>query len=204
MGTTLEFALASQSPRRRDLLNEAGFSFRAFPVKVSEIFDKNLNAGDQASHLATIKARAALDEHNELKSPGFLVLGADTIVALDETLFGKPENTLEAADFLRLLSGKTHRVITGISLHETGSTNFYTGYDQTLVEFRTLSETEISDYVATGEPMDKAGGYAIQGLAAKFVSKVEGSWSNVVGLPMERLEAVLNEKGWNVRRTKSK
>lgn len=203
METLLEFALASQSPRRRDLLKAAGFSFRAFPVKVSEIFDKNLNAGDQASHLATIKARAALEEHKELKLPGYLVLGADTIVADGETLLGKPENTLEAHQFLRLLSGKTHRVITGISLHESGATNFYTGFDQTLVQFRDLSDAEIAEYVATGEPMDKAGGYAIQGGAAKFVSKVEGSWSNVVGLPMERLEKVLQEKGWNVRRAKS-
>ncbi len=204
MGHTLEFALASQSPRRRDFLSEAGFSFRVFPVKVSEIFDENLNAGDQASHLATIKVRAALIEHKELKTPGYLVLGADTIVALGETLLGKPENSAEACEFLRLLSGKTHRVITGIHLAESGSTNFYTGYDQTLVEFRHLTESEITDYVATGEPMDKAGGYAIQGIAKKFVSSVKGSWSNVVGLPMERLEEVLKSNGWNVRRTKFK
>lgn len=203
MGTTLELALASQSPRRRDLLGEAGFSFRVFPVKVSEIFDKNLNAGDQASQLATDKALAAVVEYKELKSRGYLVLGADTIVTLDETLFGKPENSAVACAYLRLLSGKTHRVITGFTLRESGSTNFYTGYDQTLVEFRELSEAEISAYVATGEPMDKAGGYAIQGGAKKFVSKVSGSWTNVVGLPMERLEAVLKEKGWNVRRAKS-
>lgn len=144
-----------------------------------------------------------MNQLNELKSPGFLVLGADTIVALGETLLGKPENSTEAGDFLRLLSGKTHRVISGIHLTETGSTNFYTGYAQTLVEFRELNEDEISAYVASGEPMDKAGGYAIQGGAKKFVSKVEGSWSNVVGLPMELFKAVLKEKGWNVHRAKS-
>lgn len=202
MGHTLEFALASQSPRRRDLLGEAGFSFRVFPVKVSEIFDENLNASDQASHLATIKARAAIDEHKQLKSPGYLVLGADTIVAAGETLLGKPENSAQAFDYLRLLSGKTHRVITGIYIHESGSTNFYTGFDQTLVQFKDLSDAEISEYVASGEPMDRAGAYAIQGGAKKFVSSIQGSWSNVVGLPMERLEAVLIENGWNVRRTK--
>jgi len=197
----LELALASQSPRRRELLSEAGFSFRVFHVKVSEIFDENLTARAQASHLATVKALAAIDQHKDLKSPGFLVLGADTIVAVGETLLGKPENYLEARDFLRLLSGKTHRVITGFSLHESGATKFYTGYDETLVQFRNLNEDEIAEYVATGETIDKAGGYAIQGGAKKFVSSVQGSWSNVVGLPMEQLAKALNENGWNVRRT---
>lgn len=198
-----EIALASQSPRRRDLLLETGFSFRVFPVKVSEIFDENLNAEDQASHLATIKAKAAIDQHNELKSRGFLVLGADTIVVCGHTLLSKPENSQQAAEFLRLLSGKTHRVITGFYLHESGTENFFSGFDQTFVQFRDLSEVEIHDYVASGEPMDKAGGYAIQGEARKFVSSVQGSWSNVVGLPMERLSKAISEKGWNVHRTKS-
>lgn len=181
---------------------EAGFSFRVFPVKVSEIFDENLKAVDQASQIATAKALAALEQNNELKSPGFLLLCADTVVVADETPLGKPENTSQAIDFLRLLSGKTHSVITGFHLHETGSSNFYTGSDQTFVEFKTLSDQEIKDYVASGEPMDRAGAYAIQGGAKHFVSSIKGSWSNVVGLPMERLEAVLKENRWNVRRAK--
>lgn len=204
MGTTLELALASQSPRRRDLLTEAGFSFRVFPIKVSEIFDENLTASEQASHLATEKALAAISEHKQLKSNGFLVLGADTIVALNETLFGKPENFAQATEFLRHLSGKTHRVITGFSLHESGTANFYTGFDETLVEFRNLSEKEIFDYVATGEPMDKAGAYALQGKGGTLVASVRGSRSNVIGLPIEAIDAALKKKGWHVHRTKSK
>jgi septum formation protein len=203
MGPTLEFALASTSPRRRDLLQEAGFSFRVFPVKVSEIFDKNLNAVTQASHLATVKGEAAVCDHKDLKSQGYLVLSADTIVAVGETLLGKPKNSAEALQFLRLLSGRAHRVITGIYLQESGSSNFFTGYDETFVQFRQLSDQEMFDYVASGEPLDRAGAYAIQGGARGFVSSIKGSWSNVVGLPMELLELVLKEKCWNVRRAKS-
>ena len=199
----LEIALASSSPRRRDLLTEAGFSFRVFPVKVSEIFDKNLNALDQASHLATVKAEAALRQHKSLNSEGFLLLCADTVVVAEDRPLGKPENSQEAAKFLRVLSGKTHSVITGFHLRETGSSNFYTGFDRTFVEFKPLSESEIAAYIATGEPLDRAGAYAIQGGAKNFVSSIKGSWSNVVGLPMERLGAVLKENGWNVRRAKS-
>lgn len=199
----LDIALCSNSPRRRELLTAAGLLFRLFPVKVSEIFDENLTAEEVASHLATLKGRAAIEQNNQLKSPGYLVLSADTIVVHEGRVLGKPENSAVAADFLRLLSGKTHRVITGIYLHETGSSNFSTAIDVTKVEFRTLSESEIQAYIATGEPMDKAGAYGIQGEAKKFVTRTEGSWSNVVGLPLEKLETVLREKNWNVRRTKS-
>ena len=196
----LEIALDSQSPRRRELLLSAGFEFRLFPVKVSEIFDENLNAGQVVSHLATIKAQAALKEHKELRSKGFLVLGADTLVFFEGRPLGKPENAQEAVRFLRLLSAKTHSVMTGLCLLESGSTKFWSGAVETLVEFRALTETEIYEYVASGEPMDKAGAYGLQGEGRKFVSKYIGSWSNVVGLPMERLEQALSENGWNVRR----
>jgi septum formation protein len=199
----LDIALCSNSPRRRELLTSAGLLFHLFPVKVSEIFDENLTAEQVASHLATLKGRAAVQQNKLLESPGYLVLSADTIVVHEGRVLGKPENSSQAAEFLRLLSGQTHSVITGIYLHETGSANFSTAIDRTLVEFRALSESEIQDYVATGEPMDKAGAYGIQGEARKFVSRTEGSWSNVVGLPLERLEQVLREKNWHVRRTKS-
>jgi septum formation protein len=196
----LELALASQSPRRRELLENAGFGFRLFPVKVSEIFDENLNPEQVVSHLATIKARAAIEQNKELKSPGFLLLTADTLVFFEGRPLGKPENPDEAMRFLRSLSGRTHSVMSGFCLWETGSTNFFTASAQTLVEFRQLSEQEIRDYVATGEPLDKAGAYGIQGGGGKFVSTITGSWSNVVGLPMERLEIAIKENGWNVRR----
>jgi len=197
---TLEIALASQSPRRRELLETAGFGFHLFPVKVSEIFDENLNPAEVVSHLATVKARAAIEQNNLLKSQGFLLLTADTLVFHEGRALGKPKNPEEAMRFLRLLSGKTHSVMSGICLWQTGATNFYTGVEETLVEFRPLDESEIAAYVATGEPLDKAGAYGIQGAAGKFVSSYKGSKSNVVGLPMELLERALKENGWNVRR----
>lgn len=194
----LEIALASQSPRRYELLKEQQFLFRTFPVKVSEIIDENLNPGQVATGLAELKARAAIDQYKELKQQGFLVLGADTIVVMDSKVLGKPENFSQARDYLRLLSEKTHSVITGLTLLETGSNNFWTGLDETKVRFRTLTDVEIEDYIATGEPMDKAGAYGIQGGGGKFVSSFEGSWSNVVGLPLELLAKVLKENGWQV------
>ena len=196
----LEIVLASQSPRRSELLDTAGYQFRISPVKVSESIEDLLNPEDFASHLATRKARACFDEHNYLKSQGFLVLGADTVVAVDDQILGKPVNADEAAAFLRLLSGRSHRVITGVTLIESDTRREWTGFDRTEVEFKSLSEREISSYVASGEPMDKAGGYGIQGGASNFVASRRGSWSNVVGLPLELLERALKENGWNVRR----
>lgn len=199
----LELALASQSPRRRELLLDAGYEIQVFHLKVSENIDENLNPADVAAGLARRKVDACVAANKQLKSPGFLVLGADTIVVLGRTVLGKPRNFSEAQRFLRSLSGKTHSVITGIHLQESGATNFWTGAELTEVQFRVLSENEIDDYIATGEPMDKAGAYGIQGLGGKFVSKYTGSWSNVVGLPLERLEKVLKENGWSVRRRTS-
>jgi septum formation protein len=196
----LEIALASQSPRRRELLQTGGFDFRVFPVKVSEIFDENLTPTEVVSHLATVKGRAAIDLYNPLKSPGFLILSADTIVVFENYIFGKPENTSQAKDYLHLLSGNAHSVISGIALFESGSTKVWTGWAETNVQFRALSDQEIDSYVASGEPMDKAGAYAIQGDGGKFISSYEGSWSNVVGLPMELLESALRKNGWHVRR----
>lgn len=196
--------LASASPRRRELLLQSGFEFLHHPVKVSEITDEKLKPEDNASQLATLKANACLEQHKSLNTQGFLVLAADTIVALGGQMLGKPESASQAAEFLRRLSGKTHRVISGLALLESGSRKLWTGFDETMVEFKTLSDREIADYVATGEPMDKAGAYAIQGLGGQFVSRYKGSWSNVVGLPLEKLEKALDENGWSVHRTQSR
>ncbi len=196
----LELVLASRSPRRIELLQKAGFEFRHSPVKVSETIDENLNAGENASQIATAKAQACLMQDNSLKSGDFLILGADTVVTLGGQILGKPVDAEEAARFLRLLSGRAHSVITGLALLESGTGKLWKGYDSTEVRFRELSESEIESYVASGEPMDKAGAYAIQGGAAKFVTSHTGSWSNVVGLPLEKLESALKENDWVVRR----
>jgi len=196
----LMLVLASQSPRRIELLNNAGFQFHHHPVKVSEIFDEKLKPAEDASQIATAKAEACVEQHKQLKSGDFLVLAADTVVALGDQKFAKPDSAAEAAEFLRRLSGKTHSVITGLALLETRSGKRFQGFAETMVEFKKLSEAQISEYVATGEPMDKAGGYAIQGLGGNLIASTHGSWSNVVGLPMELLEKALLENGWNVRR----
>ncbi len=195
-----ELVLASQSPRRRDLLKRSGFHFRVQPVKVSEIIEQNLNPQDLASHLATLKARAGLSESKLAETGGFLILGADTVVAYGGKNLGKPQTKQEACEFLDLLSGKTHQVITAFCLIESASKREIVDYAETLVEFHPLSETEIWEYIETGEPMDKAGAYAIQGLGGKFVKSYRGSWSNVVGLPMEKLEEVFVREGFDVRR----
>lgn len=196
----LKLILASQSPRRRELLESAGFEFTVAHVKVSETIDENLNAEENASQIATDKAEACEDQHNYLKSKGYLILAADTIVVVDDQILGKPVDPAEAEAFLRLLSGRSHRVITGLSLIESDSPKTWRGFDSTEVVFKKLSDEEIRTYVESGEPMDRAGAYAIQGAAGKFVSEYKGSWSNVVGLPLERLESALKENGWIVGR----
>ncbi len=196
----LQIALASQSPRRRELLEQAGYDFRVFPIKVSEIIDENLNPADQAAKLSKDKVEAAVHDHKQLKNHGFLILGVDTIVVLGQRVLGKPANFSEAQQYLRLLSGKTHSVISGFTLCESGSAKAWTGAEKTDVKFRPLGAEEIADYIATGEPKDKAGAYGIQGLGGKFVSSYTGSWSNVVGLPLERLESVLKQNAWIVHR----
>jgi septum formation protein len=199
----LKLVLASQSPRRRELLQDAGYEFAVSLVKVSEIFDENLNPREVASHLATVKARACLGQDKLLKTPGFLVLAADTVVAVGDQILGKPKNATQAEEYLHLLSGKSHSVITGLCLAESGGGKTYVGADSTQVTFHPLADAQVREYVAGGEPMDKAGAYAIQGEGQKFVSSFTGSWSNVVGLPLELLAKVLRDEGWNVGRRAS-
>jgi septum formation protein len=195
-----ELLLVSQSPRRRELLTEAGYLFSVDSVKLSEIIDKNVNLERAVSKLAGEKAQAYLDQHKSLKGRDILILSADTIVAIDEDALGKPETKLQAREFLRRLSGRVHRVLTGIYLIDLATGRAFQATETTIITFRTLSEDEIREYIETGEPMDKAGAYAIQGLGRDFVSDIKGSWSNVVGLPLELLDRSLTENNWLVKR----
>lgn len=197
-----QLILASTSPRRRELLEKAGFEFTVDTVKVSEIIDENLTVRDVVLDLATLKAVSLLEQKYSGRS-GFLILAADTLVSLGEEPLGKPRDVDEAVAFLTRLSGRTHCVRTGVVLIQSDRLHSASFVGETNVSFRELSKAEIEAYVASGEPMDKAGAYGIQGEARKFVSKVEGSWSNVVGLPIEMLEEVLNQNGWFIDRTKS-
>lgn len=191
-----EFILASESPRRKELLEKAGFSFAVLPVKVSENLEKNLNLDEALQTLARKKAKAAQEQHKYLKSGNFLILAADTMVILDGHALGKPATKSEAEEILGRLSGQKHEVKTAICLLETSTQEIVTDLDTTAVYFRPILRQEILDYIATGEPMDKAGAYGIQGLGGKFVEKIEGQFDNVVGLPVEKVKLLLKKNKW--------
>jgi len=188
--------LASASPRRQDLLRSAGISFVAQPADVDETPLAGESARECAERLAREKALAVWQ-----KRPADVVLGADTVVVVDETILGKPVDTDDAARMLRMLSGRVHRVITGVCLVKPGArgqgpgaNKSETASETTLVTVSELSDDEIRDYIATGEPMDKAGAYAIQGIASRWIPRIEGDYSNVVGLPVALVYRMLREK----------
>ncbi len=176
----MKLVLASSSPRRQELLHQAGFEFEVRPSRVGEVRRRGEDAEDFACRAAREKA---LDVAASLP-PGSLVLGADTVVVIDGLILGKPSGPDDAVRMLRLLSGASHRVVTGVCLIRAPGQIEALKHETTMVKFRDLNEGEISDYVGSGEPMDKAGAYAIQGLASRFVTRIEGCYFNVVGLPI--------------------
>ena len=169
--------LASASPRRAELLNAAGVAFQTLPVNLDESLQNGETPTEHVKRLAEEKGRAALGLR-----PGAIVLGADTIVVVGAEILGKPKDDDDALRMLRLLSGRAHEVLTGVALVTSEDTQVEVA--RTSVHFTPLSDAEMSWYVSTGEPKDKAGAYAIQGLASRFVDRIEGSYSNVVGLPV--------------------
>ncbi len=175
----MDLVLASQSPRRSELLRMAGFSFRVRVRPVPEVRAAHEDPREYAMRLAREKAEAAWEGAREI------VLGADTIVVLGELVLEKPAHAAEARSMLAALSGREHTVITGICLRHSGGA--VVEHESTRVHFAELEATEIDAYVASGEPMDKAGAYAIQGLASKFVDRIEGCYFNVMGLPVARV-----------------
>lgn len=195
-----QLVLASKSPRRRELLRTHGFLCAVDSVQVSEIIDKNLNLERAIEQVAWQKAAALVQTGKYPKGQKYLILSADTVVVLGERVLGQPKDVTEAQTFLQDLSGKTHRVISGICLFDLEVDRFWSASDTTWVEFRRLALEDIKAYVQSGEPMDKAGAYAIQGGAASFVQERRGSWSNVVGLPMEKFEEMVKEHGWQLAR----
>ncbi|MFZ1013041.1 MAG: Maf family protein [Terracidiphilus sp.] len=208
----MNLVLASASPRRRELLTQAGFAFTVHPAHIPEDTLPNEDPIAYVVRLARQKAEAVLtqlaskpaapclapdawenanpdvarrnDDNRQLT-----VLGADTTVTLDSLILAKPADASDAARMLRLLSGRTHRVITGVALATARRTEV--AAEVTGVRFLTLSEQEIADYVATGEPMDKAGAYAIQGRAARWIPRITGDYFNVVGLPLALVSTML-------------
>jgi septum formation protein len=180
--------LASARPRRRELLTQAGFSFNVHPAHIPEDPYPHEDPIAYVTRLARQKAEAVYTQLASTES-GLEVLGADTTVTLDNHLLGKPEDAEDAARMLRLLSGRTHRVITGVALVTSSRTEV--SAEVTAVQFLTLSEAEIQHYIATGEPMDKAGAYAIQGYAARWIPRIHGCYFNVVGLPIALVSSLL-------------
>jgi septum formation protein len=182
--------LASASPRRRELLTQAGYQFQIHPANIPEDPHPNEDPIAYVSRLAQQKAETVFREQ---ASPSAIVLGSDTTVTIDDQILGKPENAEDAARMLRLLSGRTHRVITGISLvfESNGKETATTTAEITNVEFLPFTEQDIAAYIATGEPNDKAGAYAIQGQAARWIPRIEGCYYNVMGLPISRVATML-------------
>ena len=186
---TYNLILASGSPRRRELLEQVGLSFTVAPADVDETLRPELSPREQVMELSRIKARAAA----ETAPPEAVILAADTIVVLDHAILGKPRDPEDARAMLRSLSGRGHQVLTGVTVR-TGETE-ETACVCTEVHFRPLSEREIDAYVRSGEPLDKAGAYGIQGLAAVFVDKLAGDYYNVVGLPLCAAAGMLRRAG---------
>jgi len=181
----MNLVLASGSPRRKALLATAGYSFEVRAVDVDETPLEGESPADYVERLAEAKARAAWRE-------GEVTLGADTIVVAAGEILGKPVDAADAAAMLSKLSGKTHEVLTGFCFYN--GTVARPGIELTHVSFLKMTDAEIADYVAGGEPMDKAGAYGIQGLASKFIYGVKGCYFNVVGLPVSRIHAFLRSR----------
>lgn len=184
--------LASQSPRRKELLEQLGYTIQTVASHVDESVDETLSPEEIVQQLSLRKAKSTAEDY-----PNHYVIGADTIVYLDGKVFGKPQNENEAFQMLKQLSGKTHEVFTGVSV-------IYRHQQQTFVEkasvtFWELTDDEVASYIRTGEPLDKAGAYGIQGKGALLVKKVNGDYYTIVGLPISRLYRCLNDMGFNKR-----
>jgi septum formation protein len=189
----MKLVLASTSPRRAQILHAAGFSF----VVVSSAVDETPIPGESPSalvqRLANVKAELAAAR---AVGPA-IVLAADTVVTLEGRIFGKPRSSDDARHMLENLSGRTHAVVTGVTLIRLPDAERRTFVESTLVHFAQLSAEEISRYLATDEPHDKAGSYAIQGRAGRYIPRIEGDYFNIVGLPLARFTQALADLGWS-------
>jgi septum formation protein len=182
--------LASASPRRRDLLQQAGVVFTIIPSNTSEEARPGEAPEAYALRVAGEKASDVA-----MRYPGKWVLAADTIVVIDKEILGKPRDQADGYRMLRLLSGRPHQVMTAFVAVNPGGQEYASQVVASKVTFRSLSEDQIQDYLATGEPFDKAGAYAVQGLGASLIECVEGSYTNIVGLPIDEVLAVLRAAG---------
>jgi septum formation protein len=198
----MKLILASASPRRAEILRDAGIPFEALPARADESKRDGEAPVALVRRLAETKARAAAEQSSRtLFDEPRIVVGADTEVVIDGAVLGKPRSADDARAMLRLLSGRTHEVITGLAVLRVprGATQAEAARveeETTRVTFAALEDAEIAAYVASGEPFDKAGAYAIQGRAGRYVTRIEGCYFNVVGLPLARLWRILRDLGW--------
>jgi septum formation protein len=192
----MNLILASASPRRAQILHDAGISFSVLSSAIDETPYPEETPPQMVQRLADAKAELVAAR---AVGPAILI-AADTVVVLDEQILGKPRSTDDARRMLELLSGRTHSVVTGVSLIRLPEMERRQFAETTLVTFAPLSPDEISSYLATDEPYDKAGAYAIQGYAGRYIPRIEGCYFNVVGLPLARLVDHLQELGWSEER----
>lgn len=190
----LRLVLASASPRRRELLSQIGLEFTVMPSTKEE----NAKATEAGALVQELSRQKAADIWEQLSGadnqPELLVIGADTVVCCEGKILGKPHSREAAAEMLTALQGRSHEVYTGVTLYSQSEA--VTFFECTQVEFYPMTEAEISDYIDSKEPMDKAGAYGIQGLGARFVKGIRGDYNNVVGLPVGRLYQELKSHGW--------
>lgn len=182
--------LASASPRRRQLLTAAGFEFENVRSPIAEKFDSNLTLFELTTYNASRKGASVVHRHSEK-----VVLAADTLVAIEGQIIGKPADMREAAEILRRLSGRIHEVCTAVFICHRAENRAVTFCEKSRVRFRRLTSNAIRDYLAKINPLDKAGAYAAQGAGAEIIARIDGSFTNVVGLPMERTIVELKRFG---------
>ncbi len=190
--------LASQSPRRSQILKNNNIYFVPYPVYVSEISDKNLSINDQIIDIARRKAHACLDQYPHLQDE-HLILSADTMVCIDNEAIGKAENRAEAFNTLKKLSDQTHFVKTAIHLLDVLTKKEVSYIETSDVKFKKLSDLEIETYLNCGEYTDKAGSYGLQGKGKNLVKEISGDYNNIIGLPLNALLKILNDYQWNLK-----
>jgi len=190
----MKLILASSSPRRAEVLRDAGMAFEVYAPQVEEARRPNEAVEKMVTRLAEAKARAAAESVG--KKNRAIIIGADTAVELDGEIFGKPRDAADAREMLSYLSGRTHHVLTGIYVLRLPDGATRSAVERTAVTFAPLDPIEIKAYVTSGEPFGKAGGYAIQGRAGRYIPRIEGCYFNVVGMPLARLYALLGDLGW--------
>lgn len=203
-----QIILASQSPRRKELLEQIGLEFEICPAKGEEIITKSIPeevvmelSKQKAEEIAAMVSTFG-EEHKDITTPSdILVIGADTVVAYDGKILGKPVDEADAKRTLTMLSGNTHSVFTGVTLvliDKSGRAGEIVFYEKTDVKMHEMTEAEIDRYIASGEPMDKAGSYGIQGKGAIYIEKIDGDYNNVVGLPITRIYQELKKIGIDI------